>query len=162
MLSDLRQGIESVFTAINCNPEDTESSLEANQSLTNDNMLKYLGVIEHKTNQLLQVHTYLQLKELESKPEGNEFALGSTVMLGGPNAPPHTKPIQISIPVLEDYKEEDPENPEETVDINKPLGSKEMLEIAMKNALKREQGTHLSKRNDKSPHDKPSKTDLKK
>ena len=40
-------------------------------------------MIEQKTNQLLQVHAYLQLKELEQKAmENNEIGMAQTAILG--------------------------------------------------------------------------------
>jgi len=105
-------------------------------------------MIEQKTNQLLQVHAYLQLKELEQKAmENNEIGMAQTAILGGPSAPTQNEPVQIVVPTCDDEKNEDNEHEKElqaeeaSEEIDTPLSPDELKKQATKNAVKLEQGT---------------------
>ena len=82
-MDQLKEGIGSVFDEINCDKSLLTQELGENDKVTDENILKYLTMIEQKTNQLLQVHAYLQLKELEQKAmENNEIGMAQTAILG--------------------------------------------------------------------------------
>jgi len=148
VLDQLKEGIGSVFDEINCDKSLLTQELGENDKVTDENILKYLTMIEQKTNQLLQVHAYLQLKELEQKAmENNEIGMAQTAILGGPSAPTSNEPVQIVVPTCDDEKKEDNEHEKElqaeeaSEEIDTPLSPDELKKQATKNAVKLEQGT---------------------
>ena len=48
------QGIESIFKKIGCEQSSLSSGMMASTAVTESNIMSYLGIIEHRTNQLLQ------------------------------------------------------------------------------------------------------------
>jgi len=148
VLDQLKEGIGSVFDEINCDKSLLTQELGENDKVTDENILKYLTMIEQKTNQLLQVHAYLQLKELEQKAmENNEIGMAQTAILGGPSAPTQNEPVQIVVPACDDEKKEENEHEKElqaeeaSEEIDTPLSPDELKKQATKNAVKLEQGT---------------------
>jgi len=148
VLDQLKEGIGSVFDEINCDKSLLTQELGENDKVTDENILKYLTMIEQKTNQLLQVHAYLQLKELEQKAmENNEIGMAQTAILGGPSAPTSNEPVQIVVPTCDDEKKEDNEHEKElqaeeaSEEIDTPMSPDELKKQATKNAVKLEQGT---------------------
>lgn len=55
-------GIDSLFNKINCDRTAIDDMLGAASGVTDNNMLQYLGIIEQRTNELLAVQTYLNIK----------------------------------------------------------------------------------------------------
>jgi len=47
------QGIDSLFKKIGCDRRQIDHLLQSHEGVTEDNMLKYLGIIEERTNELL-------------------------------------------------------------------------------------------------------------
>lgn len=48
------QGIESIFKKIGCEQSSLSSGMMTSTAVTESNIMLYLGIIEHRTNQLLQ------------------------------------------------------------------------------------------------------------
>ncbi|XP_078488912.1 axonemal p66.0 [Ciona intestinalis] len=141
ILDQLKAGIESVFGKINCNRSTISDMLGDNDAVNENNMMQYLGIIEQKTNELLQIHTYLQLKELENKPEGTPGTspITTAALLGGPAAPPTLAPIQIVPPSTEDDRDDDGgDSGEESVDFDRPLTQHELKARVMRNVAKKD------------------------
>lgn len=55
-------GIESLFNKINCDQTAISDLLGSSSGITDSNMLQYLGIIEQRTNELLAVQTFLNMK----------------------------------------------------------------------------------------------------
>jgi len=148
ILDQLKAGIDSVFGKINCDRSTISEMLGDNDSVNENNMMQYLGIIEQKTNELLQIHAYLQLKELANQPEGTAPATSPTLtaaaLLGGPAAPPSIAPVQIVPPSTEDDRDDDgSESADESVDFDRPLNQNELKLRVMRTVAKKEQSAPL-------------------
>lgn len=140
VLEQLKEGVGKVFADINCDGSVLQQALGDQSTVNDDNILTYLSLIEQKTNELLQVHAYLQLKELEKGSSGEkdgEVSAVATAVLGGPAVPPKDKPVQIQIPIFDEVKDDDEGDSMEEFD--KPLSMEELKKRANKLAVKMEQ-----------------------
>jgi hypothetical protein len=61
-INSLKQGIQSIFDKIGCDDEVTKEML-GNAGVTESNMMQYLGIIEQRGNELLQLYEMQQAKE---------------------------------------------------------------------------------------------------
>lgn len=57
-------GIDSVFSKIGCDSTAITELLGGHAGVTESNLLQYLGLIEQRTNELLQLQAFLQAKVL--------------------------------------------------------------------------------------------------
>ena len=147
ILDQLKAGIESVLGKINCDRSVIADMLGDNDSVNENNMMQYLGIIEQKTNELLQIHAYLQIKELESRPDGTPGTspVNAAALLGGPAAPPVAAPIQIVPPSTEDDRDDDGGDlADDPVDFDRPLTQGELKARVMRSVARREQAVHSS------------------
>uniref|UniRef100_A0A0B7B968 ODAD1 central coiled coil region domain-containing protein n=1 Tax=Arion vulgaris TaxID=1028688 RepID=A0A0B7B968_9EUPU len=65
ILDQLKSSIDSLFNKINCNRSVIDSMLGAATTVTDTNMIQYLGIIEQKTNELLAIQAYCNAKDQE-------------------------------------------------------------------------------------------------
>lgn len=89
-IGQLKNGIQSIFTRINTGSAD---EMLGNQGVTESNMMQYLGIIEQKTSEILQLYAASQL----GLPENN-LQFPSVQLVEGSN----TKLPSSSIPSYED------------------------------------------------------------
>jgi len=59
-------GISSLFGNINCDRSAIDDMLGANEGITDNNMLQYLGLIEERTNELLLAQAYVLKQNVSS------------------------------------------------------------------------------------------------
>jgi len=130
-VSQLEQGIQSVFEKIKCDKKALSDML-GTTGVTESNMMQYLGIIEQRTNDLLQVN---QAQNLE---EGGEVV---AVIGQGPAAPAGSTVINIDPPVIGD---EDDSEDESDDDEDRPLSRDELKAKTLRGLTKRE-GQHMSK-----------------
>ncbi len=90
-LDQLKLGIESVFNKIRCDKTDISGQL-GNASINDANVMRYLGVVEQRTNELLQLQTLLDIQatqkweklesELREKADeaGEQVDFGATLV----------------------------------------------------------------------------------
>ncbi len=55
-------GIDSLFKKIGCDRRQIEHLLQSHEGVTEDNMLRYLGIIEERTNELLIAQATISAK----------------------------------------------------------------------------------------------------
>jgi regulator of replication initiation timing len=55
-------GIDSLFKKIGCDRRQIEHLLQSHEGVTEDNMLRYLGIIEERTNELLSAQATINAK----------------------------------------------------------------------------------------------------
>ena len=55
-------GIDSLFKKIGCDRRQIDQLLQSNDGVTEDNMLRYLGIIEERTNELLTAQATIAAK----------------------------------------------------------------------------------------------------
>mmetsp|Transcript_28641 Transcript_28641/g.50928 ORF Transcript_28641/g.50928 Transcript_28641/m.50928 type:complete len:511 (-) Transcript_28641:35-1567(-) len=58
-ISALKVGIQSIFERIGCNTEETKEVL-GDTGITETNLMQYLGIIEQRTNEILQMYSACQ------------------------------------------------------------------------------------------------------
>ena len=63
-------GIGSLFKKIGCDRGQIDHLLQSHEGVTEDNMIKYLGIIEERTNELLTAQA-----TIIAKVRRNKFAL---------------------------------------------------------------------------------------
>jgi hypothetical protein len=93
-VTSVRAGIQSIFNRLGCAPPDSAGN---NSTVTESNMMQYLGIIEQRTNEILQLYAALQ--------EGNESEEDAA-----PEKPrgPNSSQLQIKLPsTVEDYSDEE-------------------------------------------------------
>ncbi|KAK3730099.1 hypothetical protein QZH41_003645 [Actinostola sp. cb2023] len=131
ILEQLKSGIDSLFSKINCDKSAIENLLGSKEGITDNNMIQFLGIIEQRTNELLQVFGFHV-----SKDSGKEQAPTPMGLLGqGP------QPGSISVNIVppstgDDYNSEDSDD--ETDDEQRPLTQQELKNKIMKGINKRE------------------------
>ncbi len=69
-LTAVRAGIQSIFNRLGCNTQQALEAVGGTQGVTEANMLKFMGMIEQKTNEIVQV--YQTLQETGDDAEENE------------------------------------------------------------------------------------------
>ena len=55
-------GIESVFSKIGCDVTSITDMLGGHAGVTDNTVLQYLGIVEQRTNELLQLQAFIQAK----------------------------------------------------------------------------------------------------
>ena len=145
ILDQLKAGIDSVFGKINCDRSAIADMLGDNDAVNENNMMQYLGIIEQKTNELLQIHAYLQLRELremENRPDGTPGtpSVNAAALLGGPSSPPTAAPIQILPPSTEDERDDEAGDfADDLVDFDRPMTQSELKARVLRSVARKEQ-----------------------
>ncbi|CAF2624109.1 unnamed protein product [Rotaria sp. Silwood2] len=124
ILDQCRAGIDSIFKKVGCDRRQIDHLLQSHDGVTDDNMLRYLGIIEERTNELLMAQATINAKEQNiSLRERAPNLIGD-----GPSGPaPH---VHVHLPNTEDRR--DPEDREEKAEEElKPLTREELKQRAI-------------------------------
>jgi coiled-coil domain-containing protein 63/114 len=140
----LKRSVQDIYEKIGLS-DDTSMN-----SITESNMVNYLGHIEQRANSLIEsfqaVKPQLITQSSESDAPLLESTSKSTVIASGPKIPMGHDNIQINPPKLDDYNSDDDEDDEE--DESRPLTIEE-LKIRTLNRMQRKSqsmGKHKKKR----------------
>ncbi|XP_021368375.1 coiled-coil domain-containing protein 63-like, partial [Mizuhopecten yessoensis] len=137
VLDELRSGVTSLFDTIHCDSSTITAMLGSEEAITDKNILHYMGIMEQRTMEMLQIQQYLHLKRNPPKPEKKDKK--------GQEAPPITQfirtdippPISIQTPASADDDDvSDIICGQDEVDI-RPLTHEELRAIAQRNITKR-------------------------
>ena len=131
-VAQLEQGIQSIFNKIGCD-KSALSDMLGTTGVTESNMMQYLGIIEQRTNELLQLY-----HQAQKDTEGGEVV---AVIGQGPAAPAGSTVINIDPPVIGD---EDDSEDESDDDEERPLSRDELKAKTLRGLTKRE-GQQMSK-----------------
>jgi len=132
ILEQLKAGIDSLFKKINCDQSSIVEMLGGQAGVTDQNMMQYLGIIEQRTNELLQVQAFATTKEDEKA-----HALEAIGLLGrGPMKAQAT--VAVPLPSTGDDYESDVSVGSD--DESRPLTQSELISRIMKGISKREAG----------------------
>jgi len=160
LLDEVRSGIESTFKKINCDVSSLVDMLGGDDGVTNANLMQYLGIIEQRTNELLQVQAFLAAKDVDVAPTTTERA--ESVGLLGRGPLPLPAAISIQPPSTgDDY---DSDSSFQSEDENRPLTQQELRQRIMKGINKRENSSRREKEGRNSPDyepERPKKTSKK-
>lgn len=128
-LNSLKAGIQSIFTKLDCN------SMLGDGVVTEVNLMQCLGVIEQRTNEILQ--RYAKLKDHEQPTDVVRSNSQMQLILGiGPSTPMGHEQIQIKPPNLEDYSSSDEDLDDEEDDM-RPLTRDELKIRTLKGLQKK-------------------------
>lgn len=143
-LDQLKSGIDSLFTKINCDRSPIVEML-GDAGVTETNMMQYLGIIEQRTNELLQLFAFVQAREVE-KQEGTPAPQPPSLLGQGPQPPVNT--ITIAPPTTgvtasqhtgkaptDDYESDGDSGDDEEI---RPLTQSELKKKIIKGISKRE------------------------
>ena len=116
-INSLKIGIQSIFNKIGCNTS-AMSEMLADSMVTEANMMQYLGMIEQRTNEILQLYATVSAPPVEqaSKHDQSSGADPSAlinVLGAGPMTPMGQELIQINPPNLNDYSSEEDSDDDE-------------------------------------------------
>jgi chromosome segregation ATPase len=108
----LKVGIQSIFNKIGCN---TPANLEmlGNEGVTEANMMQYLGIIEQRTNEILQLYAATQAREGVLDAQGNPVPPVSSILGQGPQVPAGRNAISIQAPTTTDEAYDSEEDSDE-------------------------------------------------
>ena len=119
-LSVLKEGIEDIFQAIGCTDEGLQAILGGG-GVTETNMMQYLGVIEQRTNEILQMYAAVQTKQQGVEPQESLVSI-----LGqGPTVSSGSVKLSVAAPdIIGEHESESGDEKEEEED--RPLTRQEL------------------------------------
>ena len=152
-INSLKIGIQSIFNKMECNSSTLMSEIMQDSTVTEANMMQYLGMIEQRTNEILHAYALIGTDGKRSKPPtpaaqpaqtpaaqaGGRASTPQTMLniLGlGPPTPMGQDAIQINPPNLEDYSSED--ESEDDDDDARPLTREELKMKTLKGLHRRQ------------------------
>ena len=132
----LKTGIASIFKKIGC---DTPANLEmlGNEGVTENNMMQYLGIIEQRTNEILQLYAATQAREGVVGADGNPVPAVTSILGQGPQLPAGRNNITIQPPSATD-EAYDSEEDSDDEDEDRPYSRDELKAKTMRGLHKRE------------------------
>ena len=132
----LKVGIQSIFNKIGCN---TPANLEmlGKEGVTEANMMQYLGIIEQRTNEILQLYAATQAREGVLDAQGNPVPPVSSILGQGPQVPAGRNAISIQAPTTTDEAYDSEEDSDEDDD-DRPYSRDELKAKTMRGLHKRE------------------------
>ena len=137
-VSTLREGIWKVYNKIGCNtPANAE--LLGGDGVTDGNMMQYLGIIEQRTNEILQMYAASMMAQGGSNTNAADYDSFVQMTKTGPDTAAGPRELKIEAPSTEDPDDDqagsDEEHPED-----RPLDRDELKRRAVKQLARREMG----------------------
>ncbi|XP_013383598.1 coiled-coil domain-containing protein 63 isoform X2 [Lingula anatina] len=86
-MENLRQQIGAMFSSTGCDDKPIREMLGAGVGITDSNVMMYLGLIEQRTNEVLAVKEYLEMKEQGIIPPPSAAAQAAPVAVPKPTKP---------------------------------------------------------------------------
>jgi len=127
-LMHIRSGIESIFRRVGCSTEDLPSG--TGNTISEVNMMNWLAVVEHRTNDLLKL--YDQLREAEDPEEYANEAKKPTQS---------STNLQIKLPsTVEDYSDDEDDDDE---DDQRPFTRDELKTKTMRGITKKQKKSKM-------------------
>ena len=141
-VSTLREGIWKVYNKIGCNtPANAE--LLGGDGVTDGNMMQYLGIIEQRTNEILQMYAASMMAQGGSNTNAADYDSFVQMTKTGPDTAAGPRELKIEAPSTEDPDDDqagsDEEHPED-----RPLDRDELKRRAVKQLARREMGDGVS------------------
>jgi len=154
-VNTLKVGIASIFKKIGC---DTPANLEmlGNEGVTESNMMQYLGIIEQRTNEILQLYAATQAREGVVDGQGNPVPAVSSILGQGPQLPAGRNNISIQPPSATD-EAYDSEEDSDDEDEDRPYSRDELKAKTMRGLHKRENKEKKKERSKGGKKGEPSR-----
>jgi hypothetical protein len=120
-IENLKKGIQTMFEKLEC-----KSEILADSSVTEANMLQFLGIIEQRTNEILAVYHQIQSKQHAAMQaiDSSKGAATPNVLGLGPTIPMGQDLIHVNPPKLEEFSDDDGSDDDE--DSAKPFTRDEL------------------------------------
>ena len=131
----LKVGVQSIFSKIGCNTPENMGLL-GNEGVTENNMMQYLGIIEQRTNEILQLYAATQLQARDASDGGGPSV--TSVIGQGPQAPAGANVLSIKPPTTGDDTLESDDESEEDEDEDRPFSRDELKLKTMRGLAKRD------------------------
>ena len=131
----LKVGVQSIFSKIGCNTPENMGLL-GNEGVTENNMMQYLGIIEQRTNEILQLYAATQLQARDASDGGGPSV--TSVIGQGPQAPAGANVLSIKPPTTGDDALESDDESEEDEDEDRPFSRDELKLKTMRGLAKRD------------------------
>jgi len=135
-VNTLKVGIKSIFEKIGCNTQANREML-GEEGVTESNMMQYLGIIEQRTNEILQLYAATQAREGVVDAQGNPLPAVSSILGQGPQLPAGRNNISIQPPSATD-EAYDSEEDSDDEDEDRPYSRDELKAKTMRGLHKRE------------------------
>ena len=132
----LKVGVQSIFSKIGCNTPENMGLL-GNEGVTENNMMQYLGIIEQRTNEILQLYAATQAREGVLDAQGNPVPAVSSILGQGPQLPAGRNAITIQPPSATD-EAYDSEEDSDDEDEDRPYSLDELKAKTMRGLSKRD------------------------
>ena len=151
VLTEIKEEVLNVYEAIGCKSISNLATINGPNGITDSNLMQYLGVMEQRTNEILQMY-YATVQNQQgsinslpgkdensgqklSDPLGMQTRPGVSEVLPmgeGPTVPSGTVELKIDPPRFEDHGP----LPDEQMDDERPLTRAELMKVAGKYAKK--------------------------
>ena len=136
-VNELKKGIEDTFNRIGCNSEGVSAAL-GNQGVTESNMMQYLGIIEQRTNEILQMYVAVKMQEEGQDISSAELQAQLASIAGhGPAVPLGAGEVKVTPPSAGDDVDSEEDSDEEEED-DHPLSREELKAKTLRNLARRE------------------------
>ena len=136
-VNELKKGIEDTFNRIGCNSEGVSAAL-GNQGVTESNMMQYLGIIEQRTNEILQRYVAVKMQEEGQDISSAELQAQLASIAGhGPAVPLGAGEVKVTPPSAGDDVDSEEDSDEEEED-DHPLSREELKAKTLRNLARRE------------------------
>ncbi|XP_057299829.1 coiled-coil domain-containing protein 63-like [Hydractinia symbiolongicarpus] len=143
-VEQLKEGINSLFTMINCDSSSIVDMLGGHEGITDSNMMQYLGIIEHRTNELIQVQAFASSKQDSESDEKIE-----TVGLLGKGPLPIPRAVSVHPPAtVDDY---DSDFSMQSDDENRPLTQRELRQRIVRGISKKSDTKSKKEKDNRDP-----------
>merc|ERR1711953_851251 len=126
-LSHLRTGIETLFSKMQCQVDDLPPG--ASQGVSEENMMSYLAVVEHRCNELLKLYDALESEDPDYDPARTRPPAGST------SQPPVRLPSTV-----EEYSDDEDDDDE---DDQRPFTREELKAKTLKGISKKQKKSRM-------------------
>mmetsp|Transcript_37188 Transcript_37188/g.91938 ORF Transcript_37188/g.91938 Transcript_37188/m.91938 type:complete len:559 (-) Transcript_37188:205-1881(-) len=141
----LKAGITSIYNKIGCNTAANREML-GEEGVSEQNMMQYLGIIEQRTNEILQMYAASQAAARGEDINSSSYA---SILGQGPQTPAGSTVMMIEPPsTTDDAVMEDDSDDED--DEDRPLNRDELRAKTIKSLAKREAAGGLKKTASKS------------
>ncbi|CAF0993638.1 unnamed protein product [Adineta steineri] len=119
ILDQCRTGVDSLFKKIGCDRRQIDHLLQSHEGVTEDNILRYLGIIEERTNELLTAQAAIAAKEQNMSLRDR----APNLIGDGPSGP--APQVNLHLPNTDDRRDPD-ERDDRADDELKPLTREEL------------------------------------
>ena len=138
-IESLKKGIQTMFEKLEC-----KSDLLSDSTVTEANMLQFLGIIESRTNEILAAYHKIQAKQMHAMAaiDASKGKATPNVLGLGPSIPMGKELIHVNPPKLEEFSSDEEADSDDDGDAH-PLTREELKNRTFARIQKR--GDHKSK-----------------